>query len=73
MPSPHPAEIVALELRLLDPEVRGGDIEAVAIADDVVLVTYRAADTLRSSLWVRGDDGWRVRFHQGTPAGTAVA
>jgi len=30
---------------------------------------YDLAATLanRSSLWTRGADGWRLRFHQGTP------
>jgi ribonuclease HI len=40
---------------------------------DAVLVTYRAQrpdDTasLRASVWLRDAHGWRVRFHQGTPA-----
>jgi hypothetical protein len=43
------------------------DIDAREVADGVVLVTYRAAGSLRSSLWVRGADGWQVLFHQGTP------
>jgi hypothetical protein len=101
--------VIALELSLLDPEVRrspervgrllhcdfrefgpGGawdreaivaalaadpgrgwqatDVEARAVAAGVVLVTYRAAGSLRSSLWVSGPDGWQVLFHQGTPA-----
>ncbi len=42
----------------------------------VVLVTYTIGVTvpagptrrsLRSSIWVWGPDGWRLRFHQGTP------
>lgn len=46
------------------------------LAPGVALVTYvsrvrsdggvLAAN--RSSVWVRGADGWRLRFHQGTPA-----
>jgi hypothetical protein len=49
-------------------------LAAHAVATDVVLVTYRAHDratgapaTMRVSLWVRDEQGWRVRFHQGTP------
>jgi len=42
------------------------------VSPDVALVTYRAREgdgaSLRSTLWVRGEDGWRARFHQGTPA-----
>ena len=105
-------EVVALELRLLDPEVRrdgaeverllhpefreigasgrmwdresmvaalaedpgtgatASELEARVVGDGVVLVTYvsdsAAGRSLRSSLWVRGEDGWRVLFHQGT-------
>ena len=102
-------EVVALEVSLLDPDVRRSperverllhpdfrefgasghawdrdgivaalatdpgrgweatDVDAREVADGVVLVTYRAAGSLRSSLWVRGRDGWQVLFHQGTP------
>jgi hypothetical protein len=106
-------EVVALELRLLDPETRRSpaaverllhpdfreigasgkpwdrdsivaaladdpgeptratEVTARFVADRVVLLTYTAeragARSLRSSLWVGGDDGWRVLFHQGTP------
>jgi hypothetical protein len=55
-----------------DPVVAGPaqDFVATALADDVVLLTYRVTGprgSLRSSVWVRTDDqGWRVRFHQGT-------
>jgi hypothetical protein len=105
-------EVVALELRLLDPAVRrdgaeverllhpefreigasgrlrdrasmvaapaedpatgatAGELEARVVGDGVVLVTYVADSddgrSLRSSLWVRGEDGWRVLFDQGT-------
>ena len=41
--------------------------EVHELADGVVLVTYRAAGALRSSVWVRPDGRWRLRFHQGTP------
>ena len=41
------------------------------VAPGVVLVTYLATDadagdSLRSSLWVHGADGWRVLYHQAT-------
>jgi ribonuclease HI len=107
----------ALELRLLDPAVRGrpaeverllhpefveigasgrrwerreivevlradpgesprvSDLAVQALSPDTVLVTYRAERStpeqdasLRASLWLRDAHGWRVRFHQGTPA-----
>jgi hypothetical protein len=105
-------EVVALELRLLDPETRrrpaaverllhpdfrevgasgrlwdrdsivaaladdpgepsrASEVTAKFVSDHVVLITYAAerdgVRSLRSSLWLRGDDGWRVLFHQGT-------
>lgn len=52
-----------------DPSVTGTatDFALCQLSDDVVLLTYRTADALRSSVWVRdGDAGWRLRFHQGT-------
>jgi ribonuclease HI len=108
-------EVVALELRLLDPGVRAdcgeverllhpefreigasgrlwdresmvaalaedpgtgataSEMEARVVDDGVVLVTYvaesAAGRSRRSSVWVRGEDGWRVLFHQGTRCG----
>ncbi|WP_025157617.1 ribonuclease HI family protein [Leifsonia aquatica] len=53
-------------------EAVGLDVLAIeTIADGVVLLTARTTDargaTLRSSLWQRSGDRWRLRFHQGTP------
>lgn len=106
-------EVIAAELRLLDPAVRasqpallglldGGfreigasgqewdrasiielpvaetpvpapqvdQIRAEWLGTDVVLLTYRTSSarrvTLRSSLWRRSGDAWKLRFHQGT-------
>ncbi len=47
------------------------DFEIRTISEDTVLVTYRSIgqsgdEARRSSLWVKGDDGWRIHFHQGT-------
>jgi ribonuclease HI len=51
-----------------------GDLLARVVTDDVVLVTYvarrligREQASFRSSLWVKAEAGWRLRFHQGTP------
>jgi hypothetical protein len=44
--------------------------EAVLLAPDVALTTFRTGGDRpanRSSIWVRRDDRWVVRFHQGTP------
>jgi hypothetical protein len=53
------------------------DFQAVCLATDVVLVTYRGKaqfshsekplHSLRSSIWRRRDGKWQVVFHQGTP------
>ena len=51
------------------------DFACHPLSADVALVTYRShrqnpdgtsATSLRSSLWRCTDDGWRMRFHQGT-------
>ena len=52
------------------------DFTLLRLAENAALVTYRLESestkgddlpqSLRSSLWVREDDGWVVRFHQGT-------
>lgn len=48
------------------------DFVLEVIQDDVVLATYRTEDqtsgriALRSSIWVKVDDTWKMRFHQGT-------
>ncbi len=46
------------------------DFAATALGTDVVLVTYRTKGRQpanRSSIWVRREGCWVVRFHQGTP------
>ncbi len=51
--------------------------DVTSLATDVMLATYdlivsRAdgtqARSRRSSIWIRRDGRWRLRFHQGTPA-----
>ena len=45
------------------------------LSDDVVLITYqsevRYSDVIeranRSSIWSKHAEGWKIRFHQGTP------
>lgn len=65
------------------PAVESGDFELAQLSPDVVLLTYRSATrrpdgtleryTLRSSVWVRVGEQWRLRYHQGTPAPEADA
>jgi hypothetical protein len=62
---------------VLEP-VRAEDFRLAELGPGVALLTYRSAhvsptgnlsrQTLRSSLWVETTGGWRIRFHQGTPA-----
>jgi hypothetical protein len=51
-----------------DPTV--GEMTAVRLAPDVILLTYCVSRprgrTLRSSVWLRDTVGWRLYFHQGT-------
>lgn len=45
------------------------DVRVALLAPDVALVTYRLGPprpSKRSSVWVRRDGRWQVRFHQGT-------
>ena len=66
------ADTLAVEGEAIDANLR--DIEVDLIAEDVALVTYvsevrhEVVDLAnRSSLWVRRDGRWQLRFHQGTP------
>jgi hypothetical protein len=46
------------------------DFEVAHLADGVVLATYSipgSPSINRSSIWVRRDGRWLIRFHQGTP------
>jgi hypothetical protein len=60
----------------LETELPLPDFAVAEPAPGVALVTYvsrvRSDEGVlvanRSSLWIRGTDGWRLRFHQGTPA-----
>lgn len=54
--------------------IRATDFKLTRLAPDLALLTYRAirdgappTHSLRSSIWRRGDAGWRIVFHQGTP------
>jgi len=55
------------------------DFGMESLTEQLALLTYKAAHisaagtlerhTLRASLWQRTDQGWQLRFHQGTPTG----
>jgi hypothetical protein len=60
------------------PAIESSDFRLGQLATDTVLLTYRSAHrlpdgqwqthTLRSSVWVKHEELWRLRYHQGTPA-----
>jgi hypothetical protein len=62
----------------LQPVVFSDDFSVAELAPGVALLTYRSAEggpgqgpvrhTLRSSIWVKTEAGWLLRYHQGTPA-----
>jgi uncharacterized protein YndB with AHSA1/START domain len=61
---------------VLEP-VHAQDFELDELGQGIALLTYRSAHvgpsgdllrhTRRTSLWIKTPDGWRMRFHQGTP------
>jgi hypothetical protein len=67
-------ELLQLESSFVPPAIE--DYRCALLSEDVALITYRTARTdpntgeqlasLRSSVWVRKDGEWRMRFHQGT-------
>ncbi len=64
--------LVAMRAQSRDLDISQFDLKP--LSSDLALVTYRArhdgkhpVDTLRSSLWQKSEDGWKILFHQGTP------
>jgi len=53
---------------LASPSIAVGisDFQVLAVAAQVALATYRTGASLRSSLWRREGEQWRIVFHQGT-------
>lgn len=70
--------VTELTQETTQPVVWSQDFELERVAEDVALLIYRSAHigadgglerhTHRSSLWQNTKDGWKLRFHQGTPA-----
>lgn len=48
------------------------DFRVLAVSPDVALATYRTERSLRSSVWRREGQCWRILFHQGTSIVTAT-
>jgi hypothetical protein len=69
------AELLAAPLQAIDAVLPLPDLQIRLLSADVAQVTYRTIvrhesseqHALRSSIWSRTDEGWRLRFHQGTP------
>jgi uncharacterized protein (DUF952 family) len=55
----------------LEVELRIEDLRMVLIDEDVAMLRYVSRDGTRAaertSIWVNTNEGWRLRFHQGTP------
>lgn len=59
------------------PKVHAEQFRRVDLEPRVALITYKSAHiaedgglcrhSLRSSIWILGEEGWRMVFHQGTP------
>ena len=60
-------DVIALMLAAPSVTVGVTDFHVLAVAPDVALATYRTGRSLRSSLWRREGEAWRIVFHQGTP------
>lgn len=60
------------------PPITAMNFQVARLGERVARLTYTSASgpgaeairrpTLRASLWVLSEDGWQLRFHQGTPA-----
>lgn len=71
------ASIAGTAAQQRQPSIWTQDFELASLGEGVALLTYRSAHrdeggalsrhTHRSSLWLLTEDGWRLRFHQGTP------
>ena len=61
-----------------DSRILSQDFAITPLSAGVALLTYRSASidasgavgkyTLRASIWMCTPDGWKLRFHQGTPS-----
>ena len=60
------------------PAIASRNFNVALLGEGVALLTYISARenphqlTLRSSVWVRTEVGWQMRFHQGTPTTGAI-
>jgi hypothetical protein len=68
-------DILTIEGRFIDAVLPLPDFQARLLNDNTAHITYNSAvksdgileHTRRSSIWSRTENGWVLRFHQGTP------
>ncbi len=68
-------QTLSIQKQPIDAVIPLPDFKASLITENVALVTYNSEvkcnGTLlkgrRSSIWTRAENGWVIRFHQGTP------
>ena len=60
------SEVVALILAAPSTTTTLIDFRVSGVTTDVALATFRTERSLRSSLWRREGQAWRIVFHQGT-------
>jgi len=60
-------DVIARMLAAPSITVNIADFRVLAVSPDVALATYRTGKSLRSSVWRREGERWRIVFHQGTP------
>lgn len=58
--------IESMQKEKLDQKVTVHDFAARELSPDIILVTYKTASALRSSIWKRVGEKWQIVFHQGT-------
>lgn len=62
------AIIEALIVEREPPNCAISQFTARLISNRIALAAYRAGAFRRSSIWRREDEGWRIVFHQASPA-----
>jgi hypothetical protein len=67
------AQAIALLLAAPSVTIHVTDFRVLAISPDVALATYRTERSVRSSLWRREGQAWRIVFHQGTVTSSGAA
>ena len=59
-------EVISQMLAAPNITISVSEFRVIAVSADVALATYRTERSLRSSVWRREGQYWRIVFHQGT-------